>query len=788
MRHYLFVAVSVVILVVSAFAGDMRYSKIRIPLHSPDDLKRLGALGLAVEEGTGKRSQWLDIFVNSDEAARLQANGFAYTVLIDDWKKFYDERQRTDQASTIQGVQGTTVKNFHLGTMGGCLTYKAVLTELDSMKNRYPSIITARESIGRTFENRALWMVKISKNPTLTENEPRVLYTGLHHAREGAGMMHVIYFMWYLLENYGVDADVTSLLDHRELYFVPVVNPDGYAYNEATNPTGAGMWRKNRFKRTTVAYGIDLNRNYGYKWGYDNNGSSPDTSNETYRGASAFSEFETQAIRDLCNSKKFSATLNYHTYSNQLIYPWGYSDRDTQDSSIFRSLCDDMTAVNHYTYGTGSQTVGYVTNGDSDDWMYGDTTQRGKIFSMTPEIGNDGDGFWPATSRILPLAQENLPSDLYLAHAAGKFVAISQNTIVQSRGNDTITISISLTDKGVVPAGAHVEIAATSDVLKILTSIATSDSWKNGVPVQIRAVRTAASHYGDKVQVQCVLRYDGEMTRDSVNFRVGVPLPIFLDDGGSQRSQWIATTNIPGMAWDSTSRQSHSGRTSYSQTTTGSYPDLLTTTFVLNKSFHLEGFAAELRFWLKWNIETDYDFARVEISSDNGSTWKAQSGKFTKDWLASPAYFGVRYSWVEEVIDLSAYLGKDIIMRFSFVSDDYVHYGGIYVDDIGLYLYPNNYDGVAQSTAVPTLFSLDQNFPNPFNPSTEIHYSVPTAERVTLKVYDVLGREVATLFNDFQNPGFHAVRFDATHLSSGNYFIRLNAGAQAAVKKMILMK
>jgi hypothetical protein len=662
------------------------------------------------------------------------------------------------------------------------------MTELDSMKNKYPSIITARESIGRTYENRALWMVKISKNPTVNENEPRVLFTGLHHAREGAGMMHVIYFMWYLLENYDVDADVTSLLDHRELYFVPVVNPDGYAYNESIAPTGGGMWRKNRFKCTSVAFGIDLNRNYGYKWGYDNNGSSPDTSDETYRGASAFSEFETQAMRDLCNSKKFAATLNYHTYSNQLIYPWGYSDKDTQDSSIFRSMCDDMTAVNHYTYGTGSQTVGYVTNGDSDDWMYGDTTQRGKIFSMTPEIGNNGDGFWPATSRILPLAQENVPPDLYLAHAGGKFVAIEQSSVAQRLGNDTLTLSIYLKDKGLIPVGAQATVDVSSDALEILSPSTISNDWKSGAPIQIRAVRTTSSHYGDLVHVQCQLHYDGETARDSVSFRIGVPQLLFSDDGGSQRSLWIGSTNKAGMNWDTTSRQAHSGLTSYTQCSTATYPDLLTNAFTLNKVFHIDGFAAELRFWLKWNIETDYDFARVEISTDDGINWKAQRGRYTKDWLTSPAYFGVRYSWVEEVIDLSAYLGKDIKIRFSFASDEAVHYTGIFIDDIGLYLYPNNYDGIVTPTTVPAQFSLDQNYPNPFNPSTEIRYTLPAAERVTLKVYDVLGREVATLADGFQNSGNHTIQFDAARLSSGSYIIRLNAGTKVAVGKMILMK
>ncbi|MCX6138857.1 MAG: M14 family zinc carboxypeptidase [Ignavibacteriales bacterium] len=763
-------AILVLFLVVSfstiLSAGELRYSKIRVSLQSYDDVRRLGALGLAVEEGTGKRGRWLDLFVNTDEIAALKSNGFTYQVLIDDWKKYYEARQIAEQATSAMMPQATTVRNFHLGTMGGSLTYSAVMAELDSMKKKYPSIITTRDSIGRTFEGRAIWMVKISKNPTSDENEPRVLFTGLHHAREGAGMMHLMYFMWYLLENYGVDPYVTSLLDHREVYFIPVVNPDGYVYNETNSPKGGGMWRKNRFKSNATTYGIDLNRNYGYR---------------------GFSELETQAVRDFCIRKQFAATLNYHTYSNQLIYPWGYSDGDTRDSAIFRKMCGDMTAVNHYTYGTGSQTVGYTTNGDSDDWMYGDTIQKPKIFSMTPEVGNDNDGFWPLSSRILPIAQENLTADLHIARAAGKFVAIDRSEASQKSGNDTLLISLFLANKGLVPTNGPLEVNASSDILNIADPVTVSTTWQNGQAVTLRAVRTAAARSGDIARVVVDLRYDGEVSRDSMVFRIGIPAVVFADDG-SQRSQWISATNKPSMNWDTTSIQAHSGRVSYSQSTIGKYSDSLSSSFTLNRVFRLDGSAAELRYWMKWNIETDYDFARIEVSTDNGVTWKAQSGKFTKDWLASPAYFGVRHSWVEETIDLTAYVGKDIRIRFSFVSDDYVNYDGIYIDDISLLFYPQNAVSVAGQIQSAAVFALGQNFPNPFNPSTEIGYTLSAAERTVLRVFDMLGREVSTLVDGFQQSGNYAVHFDGTHLATGIYMVRLTSGKRTATQKILLMK
>jgi hypothetical protein len=97
--------------------------------------------------------------------------------------------------------------------------------------------------------------------------------------------------------------------------------------------------------------------------------------------------------------------------------------------------------------------------------------------------------------------------------------------------------------------------------------------------------------------------------------------------------------------------------------------------------------------------------------------------------------------------------------------------------------------GGIQTIEIPNYYSLSQNYPNPFNPSTQIKFSVPKTSNVTMKVYDVLGKEVAVLVNnELKQAGFYTVEFNASNLASGIYFYRINAGDYSAVKKMVLVK
>ena len=330
-------------------------------------------------------------------------------ILIDDWKEYYKNKAKPDEQKLNQLLDEAKLKHnisgFDYGSMGGYLTMDEVYQKLDEMYSSFPSLITEKYEIGESIEGRKIYAVKISDNPNIDEDEPEVFFNSLIHAREPQGMMVLIYYMFYLLENYGVDDEATYLINNREIYFVPVFNVDGYEYNRTTDPNGGGYWRKNRRLNSDGSFGVDLNRNWGFEWGYDNNGSSDIPSDPTYRGTTPFSEPENQVVRDFVLSRNFKVALNYHTYSNLLIVPYGYENIETPDSLIFRDYAAEMTKYNNYAWGTSADLL-YAVNGSTDDWMYGEQLLKEKIISMTPEVGNGSDGFWPDQDRIIPLAEE----------------------------------------------------------------------------------------------------------------------------------------------------------------------------------------------------------------------------------------------------------------------------------------------------------------------------------------------------------------------------------------------
>lgn len=302
-------------------------------------------------------------------------------------------------------------------TFGYHYTYSEMVQELNQIAASYPNI-THKVSIGQSWEGRDIWAMKISDNANQNEGEPSVLVTGVHHAREPIGCGISMDFINWLVENYGTNDSATTIVNTDEVWVVPVVNPDGYVFNETYNdPWGYG-WRKNRRDNGGGVYGVDLNRNYGYMWGYDNQGSSPDPSDDDYRGPAPFSEPETQVMRVLCDSFGFLYAINYHSFGNYLIFPWGYIDQETPDSLLYRVMADSMTSIigvpNNYVWGTASQTVGYPANGVSDDWMYGEQTEKPKCFAFSPEVG---ESFWQGaadTNIIIEHCNETRPMNIYL--------------------------------------------------------------------------------------------------------------------------------------------------------------------------------------------------------------------------------------------------------------------------------------------------------------------------------------------------------------------------------------
>lgn len=354
-------------------------SRAKIELSPEQNLFLLARLGIDVSHGEYAAGRHFTSEFSAQELAKIQAAGFSSTILVKDVQAWLVEEnskpistetaKRNTSCLTTAGSSYQTPQNFTLGSMAGYYTYAELLDILDDMAAQYPDIISVKQSIGSitTHEGRPIYWVKISDHHGVDEAEPEVFYNAVHHAREPAGLMQLVHYMWYLLENYATDPEVKYLVDNTEMYFIPCINPDGYVYNQTTNPNGGGFWRKNRREHGGGDFGVDLNRNYGFQWGFDDTGSSPNPTSNTYRGASAFSEPETQAVRDFCNQHNFLITLNYHTYGNLLIYPWGYSDSPTPDAVTFNNAASVMINENGYTAGTGTETVGYIVNGDSDD-------------------------------------------------------------------------------------------------------------------------------------------------------------------------------------------------------------------------------------------------------------------------------------------------------------------------------------------------------------------------------------------------------------------------------------
>ncbi len=786
------------VFLISISNSQDKYSQVRILLSPEITIHKLASLGFAVDHISGKKNNYIDVFVNSYEISQLKKIGIPFLNLIEDWDSHFAQQQKAELLKpeiNIKSLSGI-IKNFRYGSMGGFLTLQELTAEFDSMRTYYPNIISKNDTIGFSIQNKPIIAVKISKNPLVNENEPRALYNSLIHAREPEGMMQMIYFMWYLLENYGTDEEVTNILDTRELYFIPCLNPDGYFYNQTTNLTGGGMWRKNRRLNSGTIFGVDLNRNFGYNWGFDDIGSSPNTNSSTYRGTSGFSEPETQAIRNFCNLKNFSIAMNIHTYSNLLIYPWGYNDVDTKDSILYRSLAEELIEDNRYSYGTGLQTVGYTVNGDADDWMYGDTISKSKIFSYTPEIGNHVDLFWPKKERILPLCLENLSMNLKVAHAAGEFIQVKLNSIKDSA--NTTSVSFSLINKGVVNKSASfkVRIKNNSSMIFLKDTIFSNLSLNTKYTLQFPKYNFfntpgAMAKLFFKIEGSNVFSYD------TINFRIGKPNYIFTDSTETGISKWVATGS-----WGATSEKKLSGNFSFTDSPTGPSLNNSSSSLTLKDYVNLKNVnqsfigAAELRFSAKWNIESCYDFLRVQASSDSGKTWKDLSGIHTQPAngtgkqipVFTPGYDAVKHDWSEEIIDLSYFVRNPAVkIRFLMETDEYEVFDGWYMDNISISVYLLDINSVRNDN-IPNNFELYQNFPNPWNPSTTINFKLPIKSNIKLKLFDILGREIKTITNGEFIAGTHSVILNGRELSSGIYFVRLETPDNFLTIKTFLSK
>ncbi|MFK8055440.1 MAG: M14 family zinc carboxypeptidase [Saprospiraceae bacterium] len=382
-----------------------------------------------------------------------------------------------------------TPQNFETGSMNrGYYSFTDTWDAFSEMRRLYPDLISERMAIDTflTFEGREINYFRLSDNADTQENEPRIMLNALHHAREPMSLIQQVYFAWWLLENYGVDEEATWLIDNTELYLVPIVNPDGYAFNGAESGIDLGFWRKNRRPNGDTTFGVDLNRNYAY--GFGGPGTSPDSSSDIYPGPGPLSEPETRALDFLHRQLAFTTILNAHSYSDLVIQPQLEEFTSETRAKTHQQLLWAMRRDNRYGVGDSPQTVGYVASGNSDDhFSLHQSPGKTLAISCTPEVGQRRFGFFPPEESIIPFAQDAVLMN-WRALQSAHFTPVAEvkNDFLEPEGELLITVAnISPIDGTTTLSIMSADPAITFDQDSYSISLTAGASTEIAIPYRI---------------------------------------------------------------------------------------------------------------------------------------------------------------------------------------------------------------------------------------------------------------------------------------------------------------
>ena len=664
------------------------YKKIKIPKPSSELINKLGGLGLDLDCGSQFDSNGDFLLeVSAREASRI-SKVTTYEVVIDDMESFYAKRAlknlpqakstlRTQKLSKTKSTNKTTSLksttfgnithrfenteidwavpiNYQLGaSFGGCLTVNETSAQLDLMRSLYPNLITAKVNASptdqRTIGGRPVYVVKIS-NSSISGTKPQTLYTGMTHSREVASLMNLTYFMWYLLENYATDPDVKNLVDNHELYFIPIVNPDGLAYNQAQAPNGGGMQRKNRRDTgscSTYLDGVDLNRNWGTYWGYDNQGSSNVGCDDTYRGTAGFSEAETTIIKDFFLLHNFKTSVNHHSYKNAALHgraAFYHPNNNTDNTPVltgreneYYQYSHDMTQFSRYAYGS-SPNISYWNNGNCNDWM---SEGSGKnTLCWTPENGapTGEGGFWPTPTQITPIAKRAVRMNFIAGYYSGVYAKLhdlTKSDLTSTSG----TLTFGLERVGQTSGDFTVTVTPVSSNILSVTNVGTQTSMtvleQRNLNVNFTLSPTIAAK--EKIVFEVTLSNGSYIIYKTRIEKYYNPTNLFTPNANPTTltgSGWTASGTTP---WTFTATDGFGGTAGYTTNSTASYANANTTAdLTQTTAISLAGKQqVAIQFNAKWDLERSFDYVQLQGSPDGGTTWIAMNGKYTKPGTTS---------------------------------------------------------------------------------------------------------------------------------------------------------
>ncbi len=370
-----------------------------------DDVNAIARTGASVD---GIEHGRVQITATAEEVGQIRALGFI-----------------VESAPKAKATGGMVTPLAFPPADSGYHDYAEMNAEMNALVTSKPSI-AQKLSIGTSYEGRDMPLIKISDNVGTDENEPEILFNAHQHAREHLTVEMALYILHLLIDNYGTDTRITNIVNSREFWIVPDMNPDGGEYDIATGSYRS--WRKNRQPNAGSSnVGTDLNRNWSYQWGCCG-GSSGSTGSETYRGPSAFSAPETQRLRNFVNGRVIGGTqqikahIDWHTYSQLVLWPYGYTTANTTSNlgvdaqAAFATLGQQMAATNGYTPEQASDL--YIADGTIIDWMWATHGIFSYTIEMYPGPSGSGGGFYPPDEQIGPQTSRNREAVLLFSEAA----------------------------------------------------------------------------------------------------------------------------------------------------------------------------------------------------------------------------------------------------------------------------------------------------------------------------------------------------------------------------------
>ena len=704
-----------------------------------DDYRDLSKIELKSLDIAGRRYQeYYDLVVSSEEYSYVLASGLNSEIVANDFELLKEE---------FRG-------SYH--------SYDEVTQILRNFVSSYPTLCKL-DSIGPSYEGRWVYALKVSDEPQIEDStEPGILFDALHHSREWATIEAVLFYGDTLTKGYGTDPIITDLVNNNEIWLIPIVNPDGYAYDYP----GQNMWRKNR--KPYLGYiGTDPNRNYNGALNEDPKGdwcSVPPSgsisnypSSSTFCGAYAGFADVIDAMMQFHRQHDINANISYHSYAEEVIWPWAYTSstthKKTPDSTAYENIAQAIASRIHcvgsgYYSASGSL---YPNTGTTRTWVYGyhHYLKGTSSLSYTIEIGT---AFYQSESQLDQISHENWKGALYLAQRADSIrefllpdVPAPGFFAPESTSQDSFTVYWA----PVLPQYTHPNLWQLDQL----------DDYSYG-----------------------------------------------LDDIESGTANWVLT------GYSKSSTKKHSGTYSLFSGSGNNIANV-----AMTKYPYLVETGDSLSFWCWYNLESNYDVAVVEVSTD------------LNEWLQlDERYSGSSGSWLSKKYSLEPWADQAIYIRFRAVTDDNTLREGFYVDDIspvpnfgtittvsssitdtfytltgvpeGIHYYrvkghnsrgwgrysniekTTVYVGINEGVAEERQFQLSvtSDLRNIL-----LSYMLPKSDNIRVSIYDVTGRRVKHI-SLYASKGNHNLTI--RNLKSGIWFVNVKAGEKRLTKKVVTIR